>query len=97
MSERLVRKFGQMDQAVDLIRDANAGIRGSLERLDNNVDTLRGEWTGAASEAYDAAHREWVATLERMNGILAQSAQVVASAAERGRATQKSVQAKWGG
>jgi WXG100 family type VII secretion target len=97
MSERLVRKFGQMDQAVELIQSANAGIRETLSTLDSSVDALRGQWSGSASEAYDTAHRDWVATLDNMNSILAESARVVASATERGRATQRSVQAKWGG
>ncbi|GAB3607797.1 hypothetical protein GCM10027413_32060 [Conyzicola nivalis] len=97
MSEKLVRKFGQMDQAVELIQGANADIRRSLEALDATVGSLRSQWTGSASDAYDSAHREWVQTLDAMNAILAESAGVVASAAERGRATQASVRAKWGG
>jgi WXG100 family type VII secretion target len=96
MSEKLVRKFGQMDQTVELIAGANADIRGSLESLDTTVSTLRAQWTGSASDAYDRAHREWTQSLDAMNAILAESAKVVASASERGRATQASVQAKWG-
>lgn len=47
-------------------------IEFDLMNLDQKVASLRGVWTGAASDAYDVAHREWAQQLSELRELLAQ-------------------------
>ena len=46
------------------------GIAEELRTLDEKVARLRSEWSGDASDAYDAAQREWTTCLDEMGRIL---------------------------
>ena len=59
-----------MSSLTDRLRDAVRGIEGILRDLDGKVATLRGGFTGEASEAYTFAHARWTAELDEMNALL---------------------------
>lgn len=52
------------------MRAAVAQIQQELDELDAKVATLRSEWDGEASRAYEHAQREWTFELNRMRALL---------------------------
>lgn len=77
------------------LRQAESRIRRRLDDLDAEVVLLRGQWSGAASDAYDLAHRKWDLELKRMGDILAEATALADAAAERHRAVEAEVIALW--
>ena len=60
-----------MSQLIDRLHEAIQRIETILRGLDENVEKLRGGWTGEASDAYDRAQRAWATQLNDMNELLA--------------------------
>ncbi|MCI2956747.1 WXG100 family type VII secretion target [Agromyces atrinae] len=96
MSQRLVRRFGQLDGLVTLLDTSHTDIRTALDELDARVSELRGSWTGDATDAYARAHAEWEEALAELGDVLADAARVIQTTAERGRRTEERIAAKWG-
>jgi 6 kDa early secretory antigenic target len=46
-----------------------------LAALDQRVQTLQGDWSGEARDAYAAAQRDWTAALADMQSVLGRIAQ----------------------
>jgi WXG100 family type VII secretion target len=74
---------------------ANTAIATELEALDERVRVLRAGWTGAASDAYDEAHRQWTAQLNAMNKILASASNAAAKSSERYASGRAKIQERW--
>lgn len=64
------RSNRKIDDAESGMRSAVAQIQQELDELDARVGTLRGAWTGEASDAYDTAQREWTLHLTNMRALL---------------------------
>lgn len=77
------------------IGDANRSIAQALDAFDQQARVLRSQWSGAASDAYDTAHREWTARLEEMNRILALADAAVASSADRYASGHQKIKERW--
>lgn len=61
-----------MDQLTERLQAGVNELTRILDHLNQEVATLRGNWTGSATDAYDRAQRQWTAQLREMNELLAQ-------------------------
>ena len=85
-----------MDAAVQALASANGEIAATLQNLDDTVAKLRGEWTGAASDAYDRAHADWLAATAAMNQVLDHARSTTSEVSDRHRTAENAVKAIWG-
>ncbi|GAA3594709.1 hypothetical protein GCM10022198_18170 [Klugiella xanthotipulae] len=74
---------------------ATREIREILAALDVAVSTLRAEWTGAASDAYDRAQRDWTCELAAMNDTLERLSDRVENANQNYQETERSNIRMW--
>ncbi|WP_063006199.1 WXG100 family type VII secretion target [Nocardia salmonicida] len=51
-----------LDDAVIQINTLKVFLEESLIEIDERVATMRADWSGAASDAYDTAHVDWIAS-----------------------------------
>lgn len=66
-----IKASGQgLSQAYESLAKAGQNLEEILADLDDKVATLRGEWSGEATEAYTLAQREWTEQLERMRDLV---------------------------
>ncbi|GGN94010.1 WXG100 family type VII secretion target [Nocardia rhizosphaerihabitans] len=49
-----------LDDAVAQINALKTFLEESLDEIDERVNTMRADWSGAASDAYDTAHVQWL-------------------------------------
>jgi WXG100 family type VII secretion target len=61
-----------MTGLVDRLTAGVAEIQRVLDTLEHEVSTLRGGWSGEASDAYERAQRAWTAQLHELHVYLAQ-------------------------
>jgi WXG100 family type VII secretion target len=90
MSPRIVFDPELIRSTAERLDVASTEIAARLDELDAEVATLRGGWSGEASEAYRRAHVEWNERLRNMRRILRDAV----SAAERSSARYATAQAK---
>ena len=77
------------------IATANRAIADTLDALDGEVNVLRSEWRGEASEAYDNAHRQWSAQLDEMNRVLARAALAADNSGKRYHSGRAKIEGLW--
>lgn len=88
MTNRQIRvEDAAIEAACDRIETAVDEIGDLLDELERRAARLRSEWTGAASDAYDLAHRDW----ERQIRVLEKAARDVNVAARTGTSRLRSV------
>jgi WXG100 family type VII secretion target len=95
MSRQMKMRFGDMEQLLLSLAQANASIEATLEQLDERVATLRSQWSGEASDAYDHAQRQSRNQLREMNGILSRSHTAADQIVTRHRAAAAEVAKLW--
>jgi len=95
VTDRLSIDFARMDQLQEIIGDANNSISASLDHLDDQVRTLKGEWSGEASEAYESAHAKWLKTISDMNSILSRIHSATGSITALHRSAERDVKQLW--
>ncbi|MDO3645880.1 WXG100 family type VII secretion target [Nocardia mangyaensis] len=54
--------LSDLDDAVVQIEALRTFLEESLIEIDERVNVMRAEWSGAAAAAYDTAHTEWIAS-----------------------------------
>jgi WXG100 family type VII secretion target len=86
-----------MVSIMDRIDEGLDGIQGELENLDQVAAQLSGQWTGEASEAFAAAHREWTDGLTGLEQVARRLTAVVRTTAGRSDEQQRRGAAVWGG
>lgn len=74
---------------------ANEAIEHHLGTLEGRAATLRRDWSGEASEAYDDAQREWRSLMSELNGILAKAGGSASTAAQLHLAARAKVERLW--
>lgn len=92
-----VKKYDpeQIEKLTSSLGDANKEIARILETLDNFVVNLRSQWSGEASDAYDAAHARWTTQLAEMNRILDKANNASANSARRYARARAKIAARW--
>lgn len=87
-------QFESLEQLEQSLRSASGEMLETLAALDSEVSTLRGQWTGEASDAYDVAHAEWTHQMDGVSKFLDRIASSLAASrttldgAEKGFAAQ---------
>lgn len=61
---------GALAAAADGLRATARSIEADLDRLEQDLAPLRGDWTGAAKNAYDEARGRWNAAIQEMFLVL---------------------------
>ncbi len=77
------------------LRRAVAGLQDTLDALDQEAGALRGQWSGVAQSAYDAAHRQWMGPMYRLREVLQEATDAAQSAGGRLTQTEADVAALW--
>lgn len=88
---------GGLELTSDDLFAAAGRIEARLERLEQDLNGLRGRWTGAANEAYDVARREWEEAMRDMKLLLAAIGGTVARSNAAYRAADLRGSARFGG
>ena len=87
--------FASLDALVDRLATRTDEIEKVLATLESDVRLLRGQWTGAASNAYDRAHAEWSIELAAMNDVMRKLAKAVSLANSDYRDTESRAAKAW--
>lgn len=82
--------FGAIDTAAMDIANSGRQIQGRLDELDRSLAPLRSDWTGAASEAYQASKAQWTKAIVDMNQLLEQIGRSVGQSGSSYQDTEKS-------
>ncbi len=77
------------------IEQSDQDIAQTLEALDVEVSTLRQNWSGDASEAYDATHAQWLRNFSEMNRILYSASSAAANSTEAYANARSKIHARW--
>ncbi|HCX85400.1 MAG TPA: hypothetical protein DHV14_09770 [Micrococcales bacterium] len=75
--QRIAMGFGSVAQAASDMAATASRIQQRLEDLTTEVTRYRTGWGGSASEAFDAAQRQWNAAFVEMNGVLSSTGTAV--------------------
>ncbi|MDQ1204634.1 WXG100 family type VII secretion target [Microbacterium sp. SORGH_AS_0862] len=73
---------GRHAEMVDVLARAASSLEDVLGELEGEVSILRGNWSGAALDAYDRAQREWAESLRSLNGALRSAVSAAQSTGE---------------
>jgi early secretory antigenic target protein ESAT-6 len=88
--------FGGLDNAAaDIMGSANQ-IEGRIDQLESELAPLRADWTGSASESYQAAKTKWDAGMADMKALLAEIGQAVTSSNGDYQSTESANASRWG-
>ena len=59
MTQRIKATFAELGSLVDKIDKTSDEIRSELEKLQSAIDTVAHQWTGGASDAFQAKVHQW--------------------------------------
>lgn len=90
-------QFAGLDTAVTRLAASRDRIAAALGVLDGRVSTLRGQWLGEASDAYDAAHRDLAKGMRELNTLLGSASAELAKARTGYHSAEKNNAARWPG
>ena len=96
MGDQISMEFSRMDDLAGALAASTSAISGVLTRLEQQAAGLQGQWTGAASAAYQKAHAEWSVSFAEMNRVLSEVHNASVSINERHRAGEQEVSNLWG-
>jgi WXG100 family type VII secretion target len=88
--------FGGLDTAAADIMGSSNQIEGRLDQLESELAPLRADWTGSASESYQAAKAKWDAGMTDMKALLAEIGQAVTSSNGDYQSTESANASRWG-
>jgi len=77
------------------LKTASTSIDSALRALDDKSALLRGDWTGAASDAYTAAHAKWTGEVHAMNAVLTKIITALTTAHDTYEATETLNRDRW--
>ncbi|WP_270352003.1 WXG100 family type VII secretion target [Microbacterium testaceum] len=70
MSDRILVGEGALASGAEAVTGAHADIADSTRRVLDELDELRGTWSGDAATAYGVLVNEWTAGANRLNDVL---------------------------
>lgn len=94
---RLAVNFGGMDGLAGEIQAAVTTLRGRLDRLEQELAPLKGDWTGEASAAYQQAKAKWDQAINDLNATLQQTGAAVTDSSADYRRVENANRASFGG
>lgn len=97
MNDMLSVDFAAVEAAVARLAQAESTVRKILGELEGRASQLRGQWTGAASDAYDTAQAKWSQSADELTTILAATVSGLSAAKARYVAAEKANATRWPG
>ncbi|NTW40454.1 MAG: WXG100 family type VII secretion target [Cellulomonadaceae bacterium] len=95
MSHQLTFDWNAIERTAQSLDDAARDMTGVLEDLDQQVSVLRGQWTGAAQQAYDDAQQKWAEAMRELVTLAADASRVAGDAASRYASAERSNTQRW--
>jgi WXG100 family type VII secretion target len=95
MSDDLKVEFEGLETAVARLAESRTRIEKVLAALDSRASTLRGQWTGEASDAYDRAHTNLAKGMRDLNTILGAASTALDKANAGFRQAEKANAGRW--
>ncbi|MBO1752400.1 WXG100 family type VII secretion target [Actinotalea sp. BY-33] len=87
--------FGALATAsADIVNGANQ-LEQTLATMDRSLQPLRANWTGEASNSYDAAKAKWTAAISDMKLLLADVGRAVDASGQDYQTTERANAARW--
>jgi len=83
------------DRSVALLARANQDLQSMLDQLNETVQALRQQWTGAANDAYTDAQQRWSRNMEIMTEQVARASAALADIQTNYNAAEKDVERLW--
>ena len=83
------------DQSVALLARANQDLQGMLNQLNETVQLLREQWTGAANDAYSDAQQRWSQNMDVMTEQVARASKALADIKTNYNTAEKGVERLW--
>jgi WXG100 family type VII secretion target len=87
--------FGALEAAAQDIQGSARQIQGRLDQLDRELQPLKADWTGAASEAYQVAKAEWTRAITDMQALLQQLGVAVSQSNAEYQSAERANQGRW--
>ncbi|WP_250447076.1 WXG100 family type VII secretion target [Actinotalea sp. C106] len=87
--------FGALATAsADIVNGANQ-LEQTLANMDRSLQPLRANWTGEASNSYDAAKAKWTAAISDMKLLLADVGRAVDASGQDYQTTERANASRW--
>lgn len=87
--------FGAIATAAADIQSGANEVQSTLDTMDQQLQPLRANWTGEASQAYEAAKAKWTTAITDMKTLLADIGREVQTGGEDYQATERTNTARW--
>jgi 6 kDa early secretory antigenic target len=71
--------FGLLEAGAQDIKAGSSKLQSQLDDLESQLKKYQAEWTGSASQAYEAAKAQWHQAIQDMNAILTEIGQAVSA------------------
>jgi early secretory antigenic target protein ESAT-6 len=94
---RLAVSFGGLDGIAGEIAAGVSKLEQRLNRLEQDLAPLKGDWTGEASIAYQQAKAKWDAAIQDLKTTLAQTGHAVTDSGADYKSTETKNAAAFGG
>jgi len=88
--------FGGLDAAAADIQSSARQVEGRLDQLESELAPLRSDWTGSASEAYQAAKAKWDAGMSDIKLLLAEIGAGVSQSNTDYQSAENANRSRWG-
>lgn len=86
---RIAANFGGIESLGAEIQSAVSRLEGRLATYDQDLNPLKSQWTGEASQAYTAAKTEWTSAINDLKGLLAKTGLTVNDASGQFRDVER--------
>ena len=88
--------FGGLSTAAADIQSGANQLEARLAQMDEQLRPLKANWSGEASQSYEAARVKWTAAIEDIKALLADVGRAVSASGEDYQQTEKVNQSRWG-
>jgi early secretory antigenic target protein ESAT-6 len=94
---RLAVSFGGLDGISGEIAAGVSKLEGRLNRLEQDLNPLKADWTGEAAAAYQQAKAKWDAAIADLKATLAQTGHAVTDSSADYKSTETKNASAFGG
>jgi 6 kDa early secretory antigenic target len=88
--------FGGLDAAAADIQASAGQVEARLDQLESELAPLRSDWTGSASESYQAAKAKWDSGMQEIKLLLADIGRGVSTSNADYQSAETANQSRWG-
>lgn len=88
--------FGGLEAAAADIQSSASQVEARIDQLESELAPLRSDWTGSASESYQAAKAKWDQGMSDIKLLLADIGRGVQTSNSDYQAAENANQSRWG-